>query len=104
MHGYMDWSCKDDNKANTLATLFFNTEVECIKILFSSNGMFFLERDLIIFAIIWYLITIVTYGVSVPSGIFLPGIIVGASLGKWYSYAFSKIFDDESYFKDEKYM
>lgn len=61
-------------------------------------------KDLIMFAIIWYSITIVTYGISVPAGIFLPGIIVGATLGKWYTYAFSYIFKDTNYFIYQKYM
>lgn len=99
LHGYINWNC-DEKSSNTLATLFFNTEVECIKLLFNSDGVFFLGKDLFIFAIIWYLITIVTYGVSVPAGIFLPGIIVGASLGKWYTYAFAKIFNDGTYYTD----
>lgn len=38
-----------------------------------------------IFAITWYIITILTYGVSVPSGIFLPGIIMGQALGRFYT-------------------
>jgi chloride channel 7 len=87
-----------------LASLFFNTEGDCIKVLFYTDGLFFTGKDLLIFTISWYLITIVTYGISVPAGIFLPGILVGAALGKWYTYAFAKIFQDESYFTNKYYM
>jgi H+/Cl- antiporter ClcA len=34
---------------------------------------------------LWYFWTITTYGVSVPSGLFLPGMIVGCALGDLYN-------------------
>ena len=34
---------------------------------------------------VWYFWTITTYGVNVPSGLFLPGMIVGCSLGDLYT-------------------
>ena len=34
---------------------------------------------------IWYLITIVTYGTALPAGLFLPGILIGCSLGRMLS-------------------
>jgi chloride channel 7 len=37
---------------------------------------------LIIFFVIWYTFTIITYGTCVPSGIFLPGMLIGCSLGR----------------------
>lgn len=39
-----------------------------------------------------------------PAGIFLPGIIVGAALGKWYTYAFARMFNDGEYFTNKFYM
>ena len=36
-------------------------------------------------ASIWYLFTVISYGVSVPSGIFLPGIIMGYAMGRYYT-------------------
>jgi chloride channel 7 len=32
--------------------------------------------------LVWYLMTIVTYGTAVPAGLFLPGILIGCSLGR----------------------
>lgn len=34
------------------------------------------------FLIIWYLLTITTYGTNVPAGLFLPGMIIGCALGR----------------------
>lgn len=33
----------------------------------------------------WYIFTIITYGVWIPAGLFLPGIIVGGGLGRIYT-------------------
>jgi len=38
-------------------------------------------RGLVLFVSVWYLMTITTYGVWVPSGLFLPGMIIGCGLG-----------------------
>lgn len=36
------------------------------------------------FGVTWYFWTITTYGINVPSGLFLPGMIVGTALGDLY--------------------
>lgn len=38
----------------------------------------------IIYMLLWYVFMITTYGVAVPAGIFLPGMLVGCSLGLLY--------------------
>ena len=40
--------------------------------------------DTIIYIVLWYVFTITTYGVWVPAGLFLPGILIGCSLGILY--------------------
>lgn len=37
---------------------------------------------LFLYFIIWYMFTVVTYGTMVPAGLFLPGILIGCSLGR----------------------
>ena len=37
------------------------------------------------YALTWYFWTVVTYGVWVPAGLFLPGIIIGCSVGGLYA-------------------
>ena len=48
------------------------------------------------YAGVWYLFTITTYGVHVPAGLFLPGIIIGCALGTIYQDISSMILDDET--------
>lgn len=40
--------------------------------------------DILIYLIVWYGLTIITYGVTVPAGLFLPGILIGCSVGVIY--------------------
>ena len=46
---------------------------------------------LFLFALIWYVMTITTYGVWVPAGLFLPGIIMGGAIGRLYTIGVEKI-------------
>jgi len=41
---------------------------------------------------VWYIFTITTYGVWVPAGLFLPGIIVGCAIGAIYEEINQKVF------------
>ena len=36
---------------------------------------------MILFGLVWFLLMSVTYGTMVPSGLFLPGMIVGCAIG-----------------------
>jgi len=69
--------------------MFFNTEGDAIRSLisgFESNyGINATGWHLVLFLIIWFIFTIITYGVWVPAGLFLPGIIIGCSVGGLYS-------------------
>jgi H+/Cl- antiporter ClcA len=51
------------------------------------------KTDLAIFAITWYIFTIFTYGVWIPAGLFLPGIIMGGSIGRLYSRVLQDAFN-----------
>jgi H+/Cl- antiporter ClcA len=67
--------------------MLFNTEsstVTYIMALHDNNEMTLLTPNmdtLLAFLAIWFSFTTLTYGVSVPAGIFLPGIIIGACIG-----------------------
>jgi len=54
-----------------------------------------------VFASAWYFFTITTYGVNVPAGLFLPGMIIGCAIGEIYAHSvwYMNIIDDEHYTK-----
>ena len=49
--------------------------------------------QMFIYLSIWYLWTIVTYGVWVPAGLFLPGMIIGCAVGSFYETIWESIFN-----------
>ena len=81
-----------ENEFNPLATLIFNTEGGTIRQLLSfpkelktnPEDSSVPVGDITIFFFVWYVFTIITYGVWVPSGLFLPGILIGCSVGILY--------------------
>jgi len=64
-----------------MATFLFNPEGAVIKNFLSKKAVFSYET-LLLFFLIWYIFTIVTYGTAVPAGLFLPGILIGCALGR----------------------
>jgi len=69
-----------------LATLFFNTEGGTIRNLFKKSKYFEISTtNLAFFGLVWYFFTITTYGVKIPAGLFLPGIIMGGAMGRLWA-------------------
>ena len=68
-----------------MGTMLMNTEGDAIRSIISGfeapNGVNSTNWHLFIFAMTWYFFTVVTYGVWVPAGLFLPGIIIGCAVG-----------------------
>jgi len=76
---------------NTLATLVFNTEGGIIRTLLrlpitlEENDISSIDvPTVLIFLALWIVFTFITYGVWVPAGLFLPGIIIGSCIGLLY--------------------
>jgi len=74
--------------------LFFNTEGGTIRTLFKDSKYFKIKGlDLALFGLTWYLFTIITYGVWIPAGLFLPGIIMGGAMGRLWAYFIQDLFN-----------
>jgi chloride channel 3/4/5 len=68
--------------------LFFNAEGTNIKSLFEVSKHYKIALpNLILFAFVWFVFTTITFGVWCPAGLFLPGIIMGGSMGRCYTMA-----------------
>ncbi|CAJ2649264.1 unnamed protein product [Trifolium pratense] len=82
---YDNFQCPP-NHYNDLSSLLFTTNDDAIRNLFSngsdSANAGFQLSTLIIFFVAIYLLGIVTYGVAIPSGLFIPVILAGASYGR----------------------
>lgn len=79
---YKNFQCPP-NHYNDLASLFFNTNDDAIRNLFTSSAeKEFRLSALLVFFVAIYFLGIITYGIAVPSGLFIPVILAGASYGR----------------------
>lgn len=92
---YFRGSCPE-GEYSPVTSLFFNTEGGTIRTLID-NQLKTTYVEIISFTLLWYLFTITTYGVWVPSGLFLPGIIIGCGLGQLYYQIFEEVFPNSEY-------
>ncbi|XP_010541946.1 PREDICTED: putative chloride channel-like protein CLC-g [Tarenaya hassleriana] len=68
---------------NDLASLIFNTNDDAIKNLFSKNTEYeFHYLSVLIFFVTCFFLSILSYGIAAPAGLFVPVIVTGASYGR----------------------
>nr|DAD45015.1 TPA_asm: hypothetical protein HUJ06_003245 [Nelumbo nucifera] len=69
---------------NDLASLFFNTNDDAIRNLFSKGtDTEFHHISILIFFVTCYILSIFSYGVVAPAGLFVPLIVTGAGYGRF---------------------
>ncbi|XAR56259.1 hypothetical protein NMG60_11036668 [Bertholletia excelsa] len=67
---------------NDLASLLLNTNDDVIRNLLSSGDEEFHLSTLLVCFVAVYCLGIITYGIAIPSGLFIPVILAGASYGR----------------------
>ncbi|CAA6653621.1 unnamed protein product [Spirodela intermedia] len=80
---YVDFYCSNGKEYNDLATIFFNTQDDAIRNLFSAKTFHeYSAQSLLTFLVIFYSLAVVTFGTAVPAGQFIPGIMIGSTYGR----------------------
>jgi len=80
---FVGFGCSQPGHYNDLATLLFNTPEAAIRNLFSSQTSGeYSASSLVAFTVIFYVLSLLTYGVSLPSGLFVPSALCGAAYGR----------------------
>ena len=74
---------KDDATVNDYALLFFQPSEDTIKMLFHSVEDLSVG-SLAIFSLFYFFLACATYGIAVPSGLFVPSLLLGAAFGRLY--------------------
>ncbi|KAG9141956.1 hypothetical protein Leryth_009316 [Lithospermum erythrorhizon] len=68
---------------NDLATLLLTTIDDAVKNVFSINTQTeFRISSLVIFFVLYFILGLITFGIAVPSGLFLPIILMGSAYGR----------------------
>ena len=102
----VQYNCKDGYHS-PLASMFFNEELGAIRSIMSGydgpGGIHLELRQMFFYLAVWYFFTITTYGVWVPAGLFLPGIIIGCAVGAIYEELHRKITDQDGIERDYSY-
>jgi chloride channel 7 len=80
-----DYFC-EPGEYNAMARIFFTTSEKAIRNLFHSEGVIKLST-LAIFFVVYYALACLTYGIGVPSGLFVPAILSGCALGRLVGHA-----------------
>jgi len=61
------------------------------------QGISLTTGNFLVFFCLWYTFTLFSYGTWIPSGILLPGVIMGISVGALYNKFDILVFDSDSY-------
>ncbi|KAJ9174780.1 hypothetical protein P3X46_013386 [Hevea brasiliensis] len=82
-YGYYNTFQSPPNHYNDLASLFFNTNDDAFhNLLTSSTKKKFKLITLLVFFVDTCVLGIITYSIAIPSGLFIPVILAGASYGR----------------------
>lgn len=72
----------DDHTYSAMGSLWFNTPETAIRNLFHQDKAQYESSTLALFTMAYLLVACITYGIGVPSGLFVPCILTGATLGR----------------------
>lgn len=99
---FVSFQCVEGEEYNELASLFFNDGNAAIKLLFHMHQHTFSLGALFIFFSFYITLATITYGIAVPSGLFVPSLLAGAAFGRLFgnlvyklnptAYAFSNTY------------
>ncbi|XP_020683589.1 putative chloride channel-like protein CLC-g [Dendrobium catenatum] len=79
---FKKFQCAPDHY-NDLASLFFNTNDDTIKNLYSAGtDRVFNKYSILLFFVTSYFLGILSYGIVAPAGLFIPVILTGATYGR----------------------
>lgn len=81
-------------QTNEMATVMFGSRIAAIKNILTDPSAF-QQRTLISIGFVFYILTLITFGTAIPSGIFTPTVLIGAALGGACGNAFVTYISDE---------
>lgn len=83
----------DEGSYNDLAVFMFNPQGYLIKALLTAPFSAFSGTSLLLLFLFYYFLSILTYGMAIPAGLFTPSLISGGALGQLFAFVVNKFLD-----------
>ncbi|KAJ8318965.1 hypothetical protein KUTeg_004056 [Tegillarca granosa] len=93
----------DDGQYSTTSSVLFQTPEESVKKMFHEPPGTYGAETLVVYGICCFLLACWTYGLYVPSGLFIPSLLIGAIWGRLFGMLLNVIFPDMNWVNLEKY-
>lgn len=81
-----------EGEYNEMASLIFAEPGDAIRLLFHLHKRAFSATCLLLFFLIYITTAVITYGIAVPSGLFVPSLLSGAAFGRLFGNVAHKVF------------
>ncbi|XP_045214169.2 H(+)/Cl(-) exchange transporter 7-like isoform X2 [Mercenaria mercenaria] len=88
---------------SSTAWLFFQTPEEGVKHLFHDAEGTYSVWTLVLYCLTFFLLACWTYGLSIPSGLFIPSLLVGAAWGRLFGQCLQLMFPNAVWLDSGKY-
>ncbi|XP_041376461.1 H(+)/Cl(-) exchange transporter 7-like isoform X2 [Gigantopelta aegis] len=86
----------EDKKYNSMSSLFLTTPEGCLKALLHDPFDSFSATSLVAFVVVFFMLGVWTYGLSVSSGVFIPSLAIGAAWGRLVGMGVIQLFPDQA--------
>mmetsp|Transcript_40425 Transcript_40425/g.43872 ORF Transcript_40425/g.43872 Transcript_40425/m.43872 type:complete len:804 (-) Transcript_40425:190-2601(-) len=86
----IQFRCKE-GEYNEMASLIFSEPGDAIKLLFHLDKHAFSPLCLVTFFFLYITVAVMTYGIAVPSGLFVPSLLSGAAFGRLFGNMIEKL-------------
>eukprot|EP01147_Barroeca_monosierra_P009160 gene9160-1452_t len=93
----------EEEQYSAMAALLFNTPENSIKNLFHSSQGSYKSSTLIAFSLCYWALSCITYGLSIPSGLFVPSLLTGAAWGRLIGNVLAFFFPNQPWVSPGKY-
>uniref|UniRef100_A0A336KZX9 Chloride channel protein n=1 Tax=Culicoides sonorensis TaxID=179676 RepID=A0A336KZX9_CULSO len=93
----------EDNEYNAAAALWFQTPEQTVKALFHDPPGSHQIITLLVFVLIYFVLSCITFGLNVSLGIFIPTLLVGAAWGRLFAMFLSAAFPTVTFLNPGKY-
>jgi chloride channel 7 len=81
----------NDGEYNSMATMWFQTYESSVKSLFHDPSGTYSPLTVFLFCLFYFLLACWTYGISIPSGLFIPSLLIGAAWGRLIGIILTRI-------------